>query len=527
MGLAAATTILMAATLISRLLGIIRERAVADIFGRGAATDAYTAAFGIPDLMYQLLVGGALSAAFIPVFTEYLAREKEQEAWEIATTFINVVVLLLTVFTLLGIIFTPILAPLVAYEFQGEELSLLISLMRLTFPAVFFTALAGVQMGLLNSYRDFLSTAIGPILYNLGIILGTYLLGPRLGVVGMAYGAVIGAVGNFLVQLPATLRHNHGYRLRIDLHHPALRRMLYLMVPAAVGLSIGQFNVILTQNLASGLASGSMTALRLANRVMQFPLGVIAMGFSQAIFPTLSRQVALQQMEALKKTIVQGLRFVFFLTIPSAFGLAVLGQPIIRFIFQTGQFTAYDTIITARTLLFYALGLLGLSGVQVLSRVFYSLKDTRTPVKVAVVNLLVNLGLGVLFLHLTRWNERGLALSFALAALLSLSTYLLTLRRRIGPIGGRSLASLIILASLASLPMSAAAWGAAELSARWFGLATLHSRALQVLLGVSVGAVVYGVSAWLLRIEEVHMLVDLLRRMGRVRRQPAREGGTA
>lgn len=530
--LARAAGMLMFATLVSRLLGVVRERAVADVFGRSSATDAYTAAFGIPDLMYMLLVGGGLSAAFIPVFSGYLAKDDEAEAWRVGSTFINSVTLALVVFLVLGLAFTPALAPLVAYEFRGEQRLLLIRLMRITFPAVFFTALSGLQMGVLNSYRHFTAPAIGPILYNVGIILGTYTLGPRLGVEGMAYGAVAGAFGSFLVQVPATWRRARKfYRFRLEWDHPAFRRMLVLMGPAVIGLSIGQFNVILTQNLASGLSSGSMTALRLANRVMQFPLGVFAMGLSQAVFPTLTRQVALQQVDQLKQTVVRALRFVFFLTIPAAVGMMVLGEPIIRFLFQTGAFSARDTAATAAALAIYAVGMIGLGAIQILSRVFYSLQDTHTPVRVALVNLAVNFGLGVLFLHVTSWAHVGLAVSFSLAALFAAFTYLYRLHRRLGPVGYRSVAELVFQATLASLPMAAAAWLGARLVTALLGTASMAARTLEVAAGVGAGVLGYAGAAYLLRMQELRDVWQMLRVRSRGGVEPPAErsegaGGT-
>lgn len=512
-GVVRAAGILMTATLVSRLLGFVRERAVADIFGRSGATDAYTAAFGIPDLMYMLLVGGALSAAFIPIFTEYLARDKEEEAWRIGSTFINVTLVVLLAFLVLGIIFTPQLAPLVAYEFVGEQRALLIRLMRITFPAVFFTALAGLQMGVLNSYRHFTAPALGPILYNVGIILGTYILGPYMGVEGMAYGAVAGAAANFLVQLPAIWgRARRFYRLRVDLRHPAFQRMLVLMGPAVIGLSIGQLNVILTQNLASGLSSGSMTALRLANRVMQFPLGVFAMGLSQAIFPTLTRQAALDEIDKFRFTVVRALRMVLFLTIPAAVGMMVLGRPIVRFLFQTGAFTDEDTAATAAALSIYSVGMIGLAGVQILSRVFYSLKDTRTPVRVALVNLLVNFGLGLLFLRFTPLGYLGLSLSFALAALFALCSYLWQLHRRIGPLGYGSVVKLVVRAGLASLPLALSAWQGAALIRKFLGTGGMAARTMEVGVGVIAGMLAFAVAAYLLRLEEAQEIWRMVRR---------------
>ena len=254
-----AATIVMLAILVSRILGFIRERAVAEVFGRTATTDVFFAAFALPDLMYQLLVGGALSSAFIPVFTQYLAKDDEKEAWYVASVFLNATFLLLLLIMVLGVIFTPQLAPLVGMGFSGEQRDLLILLMRVTFPTVFFTALAGLCMGVLHSYQKFFLPALGPIVYNLGQILGAYILGPIIGIMGMAAGTVAGALGNFSIQFPAVLkRAKKHYRPVVDLRHPGIRRMGMLMLPAILGLSISQVNVIVSQNLASTLETAPL-----------------------------------------------------------------------------------------------------------------------------------------------------------------------------------------------------------------------------------------------------------------------------
>ncbi|MDI3280122.1 MAG: murein biosynthesis integral membrane protein MurJ [Bacillota bacterium] len=503
---ARAAGLLMAAILASRILGFIRERAVGDIFGRTQVTDAFFAAFAVPDLMYYLLVGGALSAAFIPVFTEYLARGEEEEAWRVASSFLNLVVLLLLGFTVLGILFAPLLAPLVAYKFAGEQLRLLVYLMRIMFPAVFFTALAGLGMGVLNSYQHFTLPALGPIVYNIFIILGAYLLGPRIGIVGMALGVVAGAWSNFALQWLGVWRRAGRYRWQIDLRHPGMQKMFRLMLPSIVGLSVVQINLLVNQNLASGLAEGSITALRLANRLMQLPLGVFAMAISTAIFPTLTRQVARGEKENFTATALAGLRLTLFITIPSSLGLLALAEPIVRLLYQTGQFGPEDTRATAVALMYFALGLFPQSGVQILTRAFYSLQDTLTPLRVGAATVALNIALNLFFLHVTRLGHGGLALAFSLTSFFNLAALLFLLRRKLGPLGGRRLAASTARSLGASLVMALIS----SLVAREVGLrvdlASGAGRLLQVGLAIVAGVVVYAAGVLLLRSEEVKEL---------------------
>jgi putative peptidoglycan lipid II flippase len=515
-GVVKSAGLMMTGIFISRVLGFIRERAVAQVFGRTAQTDAFFAAFAIPDLMYYILVGGALSAAFIPVFTSYLARDQEEEAWYVASTFINITVLLLFICTGLGIIFAPSLAPLVAYQFSGDQLSLLIRLMRIMFPAVFFTALAGLTMGVLNSYQYFVTSALGPIIYNTAIILAAYLLGPPLGLMGMALGVVLGAVGNFLVQLPPFIERAGGYRPTIDIHHEGIRHMVGLMLPALLGLSISQINLIIGQNLASGL-DGGITALRLANRLMQFPLGVFAMGISTALFPELTRLAAREEIEEFKHSFSLGLRVVFLITIPAGMGLLALRVPIVRLLFESGQFTARDTQATATALLFYSFGLFSQSGIQLITKTFYSIRDTRTPVKIGLLNVVVNTLLSILFLRTTSLGHGGLALAFSLTSLVNLVVFLHLLRRELGTIDGGRIVTTTLKSILASAVMGLGVVLVAGRLERLLNMARFSGRFLQVGISILFGVLVYTGMVFLLRMEEVDYIIRLVKQRLRSR----------
>lgn len=494
---------------VSRILGFVRLRAASEVFGRTWHTDAFNAAFVIPDLMYYLLVGGALSSAFIPVFTSYLAKGEEEEGWDLASSFLNLTFLALVAFSLLGIIFSPQLAPLVAYRFTGEQRELLVYLMRIMFPAVFFTALSGLAVGILNSYQRFILPVMGPILYNIGIILGAYILGPRIGIVGMAIGTVAGAVANFTLQLVQLRKWRHSYKLKIDLHHPGIRRIFTLMGPTVISLSVAQLNLLISQNLASGLAKGTITALSLANRLMQFPLGVFAMGISQVIFPTMTRQAAVGDWSTLRHTFSRGLRSIFFITIPSAVGLLALGEPIVRLLFQAGAFGAEDTAATAYALLFYAPGLVALSGIQLLTRIYYSLQDTRTPVKVGIQGVIINTVLSLVFLKFTNLESGGLALAYSITNIANMTSYVIRLRRKMGAIDGRRILTCLAKAAAAASVMGIVVYELTGLIGTYINLAALTGRTLQVVVPMGVGALLYLLLTWLLRMEELSFVREM------------------
>lgn len=523
--LARDATLTMALILISRLLGFVRERAVAEVFGRTAETDAFKAAFNIPDLMYFLLVGGAITAAFIPVFTGYLARGQEQEGWRVASTFLNGTVLALVLLTVAGMAFAPQLAPLVAYAFTGRQRELLIELMRWMFPAVFFTALAGLGIGVLNSYRRFSLPLVGPILYNACIIASAYVLGPRMGIRGMAVGTAVGAALNAALQWSQVGVRYWRWQPVMDLRHEGVRRLYRIMAPALFGLSITQLSLIISTSLASTLPEGSITALGLANRVMQFPLGIFAMGMSTVTYPAMAAHVALGEMKRFGAMVTAALRGVLFFTVPSAVGLGVLAEPVVRVLFEAGQFSVRDSRATAWALYFYSGALVFQSAIQILTRAFYSLQDTRTPVRISTLALVLNAVLSLAFLRWTAMGHAGLALAFTLVSFVNFCLYLAVLHRRKAGVHLAGLLGFLAKVGAASVLVGLAAHVSAAHTAASIGTDTLAERSLVLAAGVAAGASVYAGATWMMGLDEALLAATALRRVGQRIRQ--RTGATA
>ncbi|HBG15751.1 MAG TPA: murein biosynthesis integral membrane protein MurJ [Firmicutes bacterium] len=499
--------------LLSRLLGFVREAITATFFNR-AETDPFFAAFTIPDFMYYLLVGGALSAAFIPLFSEYLAKGEEEEGWRMATTFMNLTVLLLACFSVLGMLFARQLAPLQAYQMKEGKLELLVELTRMMFPAVFFTALAGLMGGVLNSYQKFFIPVLGPVLYNIGIIFGAWFLGPRFGIKGMAFGVVIGAIVNFLTQATFVFKITKGYNLfYVDLKHPGFKRMLVLMLPALLGLSATQLNIWATTNMASALPEGCITYLRLAQRLVLLPLGIFAMAVSTAFFPTLSQLTAVGKWEEFKESLSLGIRVIMFITIPSAFGFISMRTEIIRLLYERGEFTSFQTEMTAYALLFYSLGLFAHGAIQILPRGFYALKDTITPVKVTIVTVILSILLNFFFLKYTNLQHGGLALSFSLMGVANMLLSLFLLRKKIGGIKGDKIIKTCIQSVLAAAGMGLGIW---RLLPFWnsflsgLGLTRNLFNLLQVMGGIVFGLVFYLSLTCLMKMEETKLLKKLI-----------------
>jgi putative peptidoglycan lipid II flippase len=500
--------------LLSRILGFIRESQAGSLFNR-FETDAFFAAFTIPDVMYYLLVGGALSAAFIPIFTEYLAKGQEEEGWKVASTFINIVVLFLVVFTVLGITFTKYLTPIIAPHFSAEKLKLLIELTRIMFPAVCFTALAGLTGGILISYQRFMGPALGPNIYNIGIICGAALLGSQYGIKGMAIGVAAGAVGNFLTQLFFLRKSSGGFFHLgyIDLKNPGFKRMLLLWIPALIGLSADQANIWATTAMASKLPEGGITAIRFATRLVQLPIGIFAAGLSTAFFPLLSSLSASKKIEEFKDTLSFSLRSIFFIMLPAAIGLIILREPIVMLLFERLKFSRQDTLLTADALLFYSLTIFAHAAILLLPRAFYSLQDTKTPVIVSFISVGTSIFLNWFFLNFTALGVKGFALSFSIMGLINMLLLMIILRRKIHGIRGYHIGESFIKATMASLVM-----GAAIFLIIWLSRPYTHSlnghleAAIQIFLGFAVGGVTYLTIAWLLKMDELQVVINFMKR---------------
>ena len=509
-GLLQAAGILVITTFLSRILGFVREQVLLSRFGLGYKADAYIAAFTIPDFLYEILVGGAIAAAFIPVFRSLLSTEGEKEAWTVASTAINVVVIVMLIGVTLGMIFTPYLIPLVAYGLSGETLELTVRLTRIMFPAVIFTALNGLMMGILQSHKKFLPPALGAIFYNIAIIGGGIFLSPFLDIAGFSVGVVIGVLGNFLIQLSALKKIGIGYKPLIDFNHPGVRKLALLMIPAIIGLSAAQINLIVNQNIASDLAAGSIATLRLANRIMVLPLAIFGASIAIAFFPTLTDKAARSQIDQYKETLSLGIRSISFLTIPSAVALMVLGVPIVRVFFQQGQFTAADTKLTASVLFFYSFALLAQGMTGVLVRGFYALQKSFIPVSISVVTILLNFTLNMLFKE--SLGVRGIALAFSLTAAFNVLALFFMLRRQIGALGIKRMTTSFTKIIIASLIMAVAAYFTSLGLESFLDVSSKINQILQVGTTILVAAFVYGGIAIVLKMEEANPVIGTLKR---------------
>ena len=476
--LARAAALVIGAYVLSRVLGLGREIIIGREFGTTRELDVYLTAFRIPDLIFQLIAGGALGSAFIPTFTGYLAHSRETDAWRLASSIVNLVLVVLTASAVLAALLAPWLVSGIAPGFTPEERALTVQLMRtmLVSPVVF--GVSGVVMGILNSYQHFLLPALAPAVYNLCIIGGAALLAPRMGVFGLAAGVVAGSFMHLAIQIPQLVRQGASYRPVIDLAHPGVREVGRLMLPRVLGLATVQVNFVVNTFLASRLLEGSLAALNYAWLLMLLPQGIFAMGIATAVFPTFSDLAARGRREELRSTLSGTLRLILFLSIPSAVALIVLREPLVRLLLERGRFDPSSTQAVAWALQFYALGLVAHSALEILTRGFYSMHDTRTPVAIGVGAMILNIILSLVLIEPLRHG--GLALANSLATIVETVLLLMIIRGRLGGFDNSTL-----VRSAAKTGLAATVMGVAIL---WFTTWTATS---STLLQVG-GAVIMG-----------------------------------
>jgi len=500
----------MALFVVSRALGLVRQMVIGALFGTSSDLDAYLAAARVPEMIFMVVAGGALGSAFIPTFTEHLAKEDRAGAWRLASAVVNLALIALTTTAGLMAAFAPVLVrTAIAPGFAPPQQALTTRLLQwmLVSPVIF--GVSGVVMGALNAHQHFLLPALAPSIYNLSIIGGALLLGPRLGVGGMAIGVVVGAALHLLVQVPGLMRHGARYAPTLGLDNPSVREVGRLMAPRVLGTAIAQLNFVVNNSLASGLGEGAVSAINFAWLLMLLPQGVFAQAVGTAAFPTFAAQAARGERAEMRRTLAATLRAVFGLALPATVGLLVMGRPLVALLFERGAFEAASTEAVAWALAFYALGLVGHAGLEIIARAFYALHDTFTPVWVGGLAMGLNVALSLTLpraFELAGWPvHAGLALANSAATLLELVGLVLLIRRRMDGLEGRR-----TLVGLAKSGLAALVMGAALL-----GWQVALPRASTVVVGgggVVLGAAVYLGAALVLRVEELWAMVGRLRR---------------
>ena len=510
--LARSAGVVGAATLTSRLLGLVRDQVLAYLFGAGNAMDAFNVATRIPNLLRDLFAEGAMSAAFVPAFMRRLTHDGRVEAWRLGNQLLNALVVVTGAFVLAGMLLAEPLVRLLAGSFAEVpgKLELTVFLTRLLLPFLTLVAVAAALMGMLNSLNRFFTPALSPAMYNVGIILSGALLVPLMPglgldpIVAIAVGALLGGMGQVALQVPALLREGFRYRATLDPSDPGLRHILRLMGPGTLAGAAVQINLLVNMVLATGQGTGAVSWLGYAFRVMYLPIGLFGVSIASATLPVVSRHAAREDIDGIRDAVSRALRLMLVVNVPATVGLIALGVPVVQLIFERGSFTPEDTAATAAALLFYAPGLAGYSAVRIAVPCFYALGNSVTPTAISMAAVALNIVLNLLLVELMGY--RGLALGTSIAALANAVILLTVLRRRLHGLDLRRVLTVFGKIAVASAAMGAAAWMThARLLEAWPG-AELVTRLGRVSASIAVGVVVLTTASLILRIRELEQV---------------------
>ncbi len=514
-----AAGIIALAVMCSRVLGLVREQVSAALFGGGGAMDAFTAAFRIPNLLRDLFAEGALSTAFVTVFSKTVARGGNEAAWTLANKVATLTLVVLSALCVLGIVFSPQLVAGFAPGFAPAKAALTVELTRIMFPFILLVSIAALVMGMLNARNVFAMPALASSFFNIGSIVGGVLLGawidrsfgPR-ALVGLAIGTVIGGAMQLGVQLPPLRRL--GYRFRPDFRwrDPGISAILALMGPSVIAASTTQLNVLINSIFASTLGNGPIFWLSIAFRLMQLPLGLFGVALGTVTLPLLSRLIVAGNRSAFRTELSRGMRLAFLLTLPATVGLIVLAGPIVSVLYQHGRFDAYQSAQAADALRFYAIGLCGYAALKVLVNAFYALDHRKTPMVVSFGAVLLNLLFNWIFTFKLGWGTRGLALSTGLVASCNFLVLYALMRHHLGRLETRRMIAMLAKVAAGCALLALLCWASAHwLLGQWATQAFI-SKAGWLLLTVLVGAAAFVACGMALRIEELHDMAGVLRR---------------
>lgn len=489
------------ATIISRILGFARDILIAKFFGTARYAEAFVVAFRIPNMLRDLVGEGATNSAVVPVLSEYHEKKKE-EFWELANVLLNVVLIVLSAITILGVFLSPFIVRLIAPGFLSdpEKFRATVYLTRIMFPFILMVGLLAYAMGILNSLKHFAMPAFAPVVLNFSIIVCS--LWKQDSVLALAIGVLIGGVLQLLIQIPALFKQGFSFHFRRKLSHPAVKKIGQLLLPRILGSCVYQINIFVNTmlaSIASIVGAGGVAALYYANRIFQFPLAIFGIALAQAVLPTMSREALDTDTVRLKATLSFSLRAINYIIVPASLGLIVLAVPITKVLFERGKFDSYSTLITSQALMFYSIGLFSYAGIKILVSCFYSLKDTVTPVKAAVVSLILNIILNILLMFPMKLN--GLALSTSISGCFNFFMLFLILRRKIGRLDGKRICDSFFKVILSSLAMA------------FISYVCVFKIGMNIFIVILIAIISYIVMTFVLRVNEAReFLVWTLRR---------------
>lgn len=496
-------------SLMSKIIGLIRDRLFAHHYGAGAVMDSYYAAFKIPDFVYNLLIIGALSAGFIPIFIEAMQKDKK-ESWKIVNGVINTTGLLLIIFSIVAIWQTPLLIRWLVPGFDTEKLALTIQLSRVMFVSPLILGLSSVFGSVLQSYKAFAVYSMTPIMYNLGIIAGILILVPLFGTIGLAYGVVLGALLHLAIQIPLVCSYGYRYRPTLQLKNKSVRKIGKLMIPRMLGMATRQIDIIVITVLASTIGTGALSVFSFADNLQSVPVSMVGIAFAVAIFPTLSELAGKSQITELRTQIARTARQIIWLIVPLAITILLLRAQIVRVVLGTGQFDWKDTILTAQCLAFFSISIFAQSLTPMLARSFYALQNTWTPFIVSIISTLINLGAGIW--ATPRYGIVGLVAGYSFSMVIQAAVLWMLLHRKVGSLNESTVVSLLTKLSVAVLGMGIVIQGFKYILGTLLNIDTFIGIFTQGLVSGTIGIIMYGLICYLLRVEEMQIFVESFKR---------------
>jgi len=506
----AAALILGAASLTSKALGLFRDNILAKEFGAGKEMDIYLAAFRIPDFIFNIVVIGALSAGFIPVFTKLISEKKEQRAFRTANAVLNLLFVILIFLCLLAIIFAPNLIHFLTPGFDNDKKEAVTELTRIMFLSPIFLLLSSVIGGILQSYQRFFVYSLSPILYNLGIIAGALYFTELWGLKGLAWGVVLGSFLHFVVQLPIARKLGFSYQWVIDLKDSGVRKIIRMMIPRTLTLFVAQFNLIIITIIASTLEEGSLAVFNFANNLQSFPLGLFAISFAIASFPTLSALSGEEKRNEFAKNLNIITKQILFFIIPASVFLIILRAQIVRVILGWGKFDWQDTILTLNALQIFALSLFAQALIPLFSRAFWALRNTKTPFLTALISAIINLILAVILSK--QFGVAGLVGAFSISAIINALLLYYFINKKLNFACHHKIYKPLLKIIFASIIAGFFAYGTLYAIEPFLNTRTVVGIFTQGLSAGIVGIAIYCFLAWKLAIEEFMIFKNSIQR---------------
>lgn len=524
-----AAFILAAAALASRVLGLFRDRLLAGRFGAGDELDIYYAAFRLPDLVFSILIMGAISSAFIPIFAQYFHKNKK-EAWQLVNGVLNLAFLSLIVVAGILAIFAPQIISLIAPGFSGAKREMTILLTRIMFLSPIILGISSILSGVLQYFQRFLVYSLAPIMYNVGIILGILIFVPMWGLVGLAWGVVLGVFLHMLIQLPSAIYSGFSWRPVLDIYHKGVRKIIKLMIPRTIGLAGFQINFLVITAIASTLASGSIAVFNLSNNLQYVPIGIFGIAFATAVFPNLAKAFTWKRKKSFSKDFSSIFSQILFLIVPLSALFFILRAQIVRVILGTGEFGWIDTRLTAAALGIFSLSIFAQGLIPLISRAFYAFQNTRTPVLISLTSIVLNVCFSFFFVWilsnpniissllsgilklkgLKEFAILGLPLAFSLANIINFVVLLKLFAKKINWWHPQRILNSFSKVVLATLLMGLVAYSLLYILDLFLDTHTFIGIFLQGILAAIAGIVVYCLVMILLKSPEIFKLKQIL-----------------